>query len=123
MRNTLFRTVATSLAALTIGVSLATTPVLAASRHGGGGGSHHVLRGRQCSASGPFHFQSAPRPCPPNEPRAFGTFWKSWRGTPSSFDALQCCSPINTIALTRLLEAKNFSAALISKDLSKSGPI
>ena len=36
-----FQTVATSLAVLTIGVSLATTPVLAAARHGGGG-SHHV---------------------------------------------------------------------------------
>jgi len=44
MRNTLLHTVATSLAVLTIGVSLATTPVLAAARHGGGGGggSHHV---------------------------------------------------------------------------------
>jgi hypothetical protein len=42
MRNTFFQTVATSLAVLTIGVSLATTPVLAAARHGGGGGSHHV---------------------------------------------------------------------------------
>ncbi len=38
MRNTLFHTVATSLAVLTLGVSLATTPVLAAARHGGGGG-------------------------------------------------------------------------------------
>ena len=42
MRNTLFQTVATSLAVLTIGVSLATTPVLAGARHGSGGGSHHV---------------------------------------------------------------------------------
>jgi uncharacterized membrane protein len=41
MRNTLLHTVATSLAVLTIGVSLATMPVLAAARHGGGG-SHHV---------------------------------------------------------------------------------
>ena len=44
MRNTLFQTVATSLAVMTLGVSLATTPVLAGARHGGGGGggSHHV---------------------------------------------------------------------------------
>jgi hypothetical protein len=42
MRNTLLHTVAASLAVLTIGVSLATTPVLAAARQGGGGGSHHV---------------------------------------------------------------------------------
>jgi hypothetical protein len=38
MRDTLFQTVATSLAVLTIGASLAATPVLAAARHGGGGG-------------------------------------------------------------------------------------
>jgi hypothetical protein len=44
MRNTLFQTVATSLAVMTLGVSLATTPVLAGARHGGGGGggSRHV---------------------------------------------------------------------------------
>jgi hypothetical protein len=42
MRNTLLHTVAASLAVLTIGVSLATTPVLAGARHGSGGGSHHV---------------------------------------------------------------------------------
>jgi hypothetical protein len=40
MRNTLLHTVATSLAVIALGVSLATTPVLAAPRHGGG--SHHV---------------------------------------------------------------------------------
>ncbi len=40
MRNTLFQTVARSLAALTIGVSLAATPVLAAVRQGGGGSRH-----------------------------------------------------------------------------------
>ena len=38
MRNTLFQTVATSLAVITLGVSLATTPVLASARRGGGGG-------------------------------------------------------------------------------------
>src|SRR5271170_2928814 len=47
MRNSLFRTAATTLAALTVGVCLAATPVLAATRHGGGGG-HHV-------AAGAFH--------------------------------------------------------------------
>ena len=40
MRNTLFRTVVTSLAALSIDVSLAATPVFAAEPHGGGGTRH-----------------------------------------------------------------------------------
>jgi|SRR5579863_2720520 len=40
MRNSFLKTVATSAAALVIGVSLAATPVLAAVRHGGGGSRH-----------------------------------------------------------------------------------
>ena len=55
MRNTLFQTVVTSLAVLTIGVSLAATPVLAAARHGGGGrsgGSHHVAGAHRGGGAG-----------------------------------------------------------------------
>ena len=40
MHTSLFRSIARSLAALTIGASVATTPALAGFRTGGGGGFH-----------------------------------------------------------------------------------
>jgi hypothetical protein len=54
MRNTLFQTVATSLAVMTLGVSLATTPVLAGARHAAEAVAAHATSRPSIAAAAPM---------------------------------------------------------------------